>query len=161
MSDLQSVPSTEKKGSREVSAKWINTNTVLQKVLQQLDADDRSKIVLRCDELPLAAGSEKDFEHLFSSLLQMILQKKDDVPTLFLHISCAEENQNPTAKNGQRYYTIQFNTNIKACTNWLQQNKTGLAEITATLQKNKSTLVVNQLKAAGCIFSVSLPGKSV
>ena len=82
MSDLPSVPSAERIRIATTLAGWINANTVLQKILNSLDAEERSKIVLRCDDLPLLSGREEDFENLFRSLLQMILQKKGEVPTL-------------------------------------------------------------------------------
>lgn len=161
MSDLQSVPSIERLNKGEIPTKRINTNVVLQRVLQGLDAGDRNKIVLRCDDLPMAAGDEESFEVLFSGLLQMILQKKNEVHTLFLHISCATEEQTQLTRSGSDLFTIQFNTNIIPCTAWFDRNKEQLDELGAMVAKHRGRLVVNKLQSSGYIFSVSLPGKAL
>lgn len=142
-------------------AGWINSNAVLQKILQSLHADERNKIVLRCDELPLVAGREEDFENLFRCLLQLILQKKGEVATLYLHISCALAEPVHPGRFGSRYFTIQFNSNIVPCTHWFENNKDRLNAMEALVAANKGTLVTNAFRSGGCIFSVSLPGKAV
>jgi hypothetical protein len=160
MSDL--VPSLpENKFKNEQAVKWVNANAVLQKLLQQLDADERKVIVLRCDELPHLHGTEDDFKTIFSGLLHMILQKKEEVPQLFLHISCATEEQVLSTAPGPKWFSIQFNTNILPCFDWLQANEQQMVEVAAILQKNNGSLVVAQVKSRGCIFSLSLPGKSL
>jgi hypothetical protein len=159
MSDFPSVPTPEIKDTRKSLANWINANVVLQKILQSLDAEDRSKIVLRCDDLPLVAGDEKDLEDLFRGLLQMILQKKGEVPTLFLHISCAADEQPLPATTASRFFTIQFNTNIVPSTDWFAVNQERLNKFEAVVTQCKGSLVTNAFKSSGCIFSVSLPGK--
>lgn len=161
MSDLPSVPAVERKNIAPRWGHWINTNAVLQKILNRLDAADRSKIVLRCDDLPLVSGKEEELESLFQSLLQMILQKKDEVPTLYLHISCTLNTPVQTSGFGPRYFSIQFNTNIIPCTNWLAHNQELLEKLEALVAENKGVLSVNNFRSSGCIFSVSLPGKAV
>ncbi|MBB1286196.1 hypothetical protein HRH25_17565 [Flavisolibacter sp. BT320] len=161
MSDLPSVPSTERISIATPLAGWINANIVLQKILNSLDAEERSKIVLRCDDLPLLSGREKDFENLFRSLLQMILQKKGEVTTLYLHISCAIDSSLQEKVFGHHYFTIQFNSNIIPCTNWAETNKDLLEKLEAIVEENKGYLSINAFKSSGCIFSVSLPGKVV
>ncbi len=161
MSDLQSVPSVERQSTGKTPVSQIDTNAVLQRILQRLEAEDRNKIVLRCDELPMVVSDEENFETLFNSLLQMILEKKDEVPTLFLHISCTTEAQSILAKSGSALFTVQFNTNIVPCTNWFEINKDRLDELGTILAKYRGKLVVNEFRSSGSIFSVSLPGKSI
>jgi hypothetical protein len=161
MPDLSSVPSAERKNTGKTGAAWINPNAVLQKILHSLHTDERNKIVLRCDELPLVTGREEDFENLFRSLLQMILQKKGEVATLYLHISCTREEPVHANRFGSRYFTIQFNSNIVPCNHWFENNKDRLNAMEALVAENKGTLVTNAFRAGGCIFSVSLPGKAV
>lgn len=160
MSDLSSVPPAERKNTGTALAGWNNPNAVLQKILLSLQADERNKIVLRCDELPLLAGRQEDLENLFRSLLQMILQKKGEVSTLYLHISCAMEESVHAGRFGPRIFTIQFNSNIVPCAHWLENNKDRLNALAALVTKNKGTLVTNAFRSGGCIFSVSLPGKA-
>ncbi|HEU4902211.1 MAG TPA: hypothetical protein VFT06_05440, partial [Flavisolibacter sp.] len=74
MSEIQSVPSTPEQIKSASERCLVNTNAVLQKALQRLTAEQRSTIALRCDDLPVVQGTEKDFELVFSSLLQTILQ---------------------------------------------------------------------------------------
>lgn len=160
MSDLRSVlPSAENKPFHP-SATLVNTNAVLQKALQKLPSEARSKIVLRCDDLPFFPGPEDDIEHVFTALLNMIQEKKEDVAKLFLHISCASEEGKLTA-TGFFCYLIQFHSNILPSADWYQRHEQQISAATAILQKHKGSLVVNQMKNGGCIFSVSLPGKTL
>jgi uncharacterized protein YdiU (UPF0061 family) len=161
MSEDRSVsPATESKTSKKTAATLINTNAVLQKALQKIIAEDRGSIILRCDELPSVRGTEDDFETVFSTLVQMILQKKNDVSKLFLHINCTAEDEQATAA-GVKPFNIQFNTNISPSVNWLQLHQQQINEVAAILHKHTGSLVVNQVKNGGCIFSVSLLGKSM
>lgn len=161
MSEVQPVSLTEWSPPGGSPAKWVNTNVVLKKVLQNLAPQERSKIILRCDDLPLAEGDEAFFVDLFRGLLQMILQKKEEVPTLFLHISCEAVLPSTGSNSGTELFTIQFNTNIIPCAAWFEKNKNWLNELSAQVAQNKGSLALNQFKASGCIFSVSLPGKAV
>ena len=158
MSDLQSVPPAPE---RTVAAgrKLVNTNAVLQRTLQRLSAEERSTIALRCDELPVLEGNEEDFESVFSGLLQLILQEKKNLATLFLHIHCTSEEIDPKAQQGLKQISIQFNTNVTPCADWLEQNDQQFNEVAGILQTYGGNLLLNQLKNSGCTFSVSLPGK--
>lgn len=154
MSDRRSVPpSFDGEAKKEAAANLVDLNSVLQRLLQQLDAGIRFNLVLRCDHLPQLPGNEADWEAVFSGLLQMIFQKKKDVTKLFLHIHC-------TSHDAGNSFEIQFNTNISPCHNWMQAHKVQLTRISNMLKKHKGNLVVNQVKASGSIFSVSLPGKN-
>ena len=161
MSDIPSVSSAEQSPVENTLVKWIDTNLVLKNVLQSLHAEEKGKIVLRCDHLPLIKGDKPTFANLFRGLLQMILQKKEEVTTLFLHISCTANEKTQMAKAGSCFFTIQFNTNIVPCTAWFEKNRVLLNELSDLIARNNGYLVVNQFKAGGCIFSVSLPGKAV
>jgi len=161
MSDLQSVPAIERRNVGKAPLNRVDKNAVLQRVLQRLEAEARSKLVLRCADLPMTAVEEESLEGLFCGLLQMILQKRDEVATLFLHISCATEEQTPLARSGSAFFTVQFKTNIIPCTNWFDRNKDRLDELEATVASYRGKLVVNKFKSSGYIFSVSLPGKVV
>ncbi|RYZ62065.1 MAG: hypothetical protein EOO14_03365 [Chitinophagaceae bacterium] len=158
---VQPVTQTEWSTAATPLKKPVNINVVLTTVLQSLEPEERTKIVLRCDDLPVAMGDEAAFAQLFRGLLQMILQKKDEVPTLFLHISCAGGEKTLPANSKAEAYTVQFNTNIIPSTEWFEKNKERLNELSALLLQNNGSLSVNQFKASGCIFSVSLPGKAV
>lgn len=137
--------------------KWANANTILQSIIQQLEADDRKAIILRCDELPLLLGTEEEIETIFSRLLQMILQKKNSVTQLFLHINCKTDGQDSLNDFSRKQYTIQFNTNISPCADWMQLNGRQLTGIAAIVQELNGSLVVGE--AQGCLFSLSFPGK--
>jgi hypothetical protein len=162
MSDIQSVPSTIiKKEAGKAEGILVNTNVVLQNVLQQLSAEDRNKIVLRCDDLPYVQGNECDFEFVFSGLLQMILQKKENVSKLFLHINCKTEEEESQKSIGFKSFCIQFKTNIISCADWFEIHEEQINKIATILHKNGSSLAVNQMSGSGCIFSVSIPGKTL
>ena len=158
MSDNYSVPSFSQKQG-EATATWVNANTVLQSLIQNLGAEDRKAIVLRCDELPLLPGSQEEMETVFSNLLQTILQKKTSVTQLFLHINCKKILPDAVIPFGQTQYMIQFHTNILPSADWKRLYTGQLTTITAIIQKHKGSLLVAE--APGCLFSLSLPGKSL
>ena len=160
MSDLQSVPPAPEHIVAS-GRRLVNTNAVLQRTLQRLNAEERNTIALRCDELPVLEGSEEDFEAVFSGLLQLILQEKENVATLFLYIHCTTEEIHSQSQQGLKQISIQFNTNITPCADWLHQSDQQFKEVAGILQKHGGNLLLNQLKNSGCIFSVSLPGKTV
>jgi hypothetical protein len=153
------LPLPEKNGKKEKAEKEVNGNSVLQRLLQQLTAEERREMILRCDELPLLQGNEEEIQTLFSDLLQMILHKKGSVPRLFLHIHCKAEAQEPPTMAGRTLYTVQFNSNIAPCADWMQEHRQQLARITALAQKHNGSFEVAD--AQGCVFSLSLPGKSL
>ena len=160
MSELQAVPPPPE-GIVGSGRRLVNTNAVLQKVLQRLNPEDRSKIALRCDDLPVLEGTEEDFEKVFSGLLQLILKNKPNGAKLFLHIHCTEEEIDPQTPKGLKQFSIQFNTNIIPCADWLQKRDQQFNEVAGIVQKNRGSLLLNQLKNSGCLFSVSLPGKTL
>lgn len=157
MPEIYSVPSLPGKTTKkDQPINWVNTNAVFQSILQQLDAEERKAIVLRCDDMPQLQGSEEELKNLFSVLLQLILQEKDTVSRLFLHINCVARQQDSPALAGEQY-TIQFNTNIVVSANWCKVHAQQLASIALQLQKNNGSL--ETAVAQGCFFSLSLPGK--
>lgn len=161
MPKIHSVPPTPERTSREAERKLVNTNSVFKKALAQFSKDVRKGIALRCDELPDVQGTEADFEAVFSLLLQTILQRRKNVTRLFLHVHCTSEDIDTEKASGLKQFSLQFNTNISPCADWRQQNEQQLTNVAAILQRNGGRLLVNQLKTTGCIFSVSLPGKTL
>lgn len=160
MSDIYLAPSLPgKQVKKEAAVKWANANTVLQSIIQQLEAEDRKVVVLRCDELPLLRGPEKEMKIIFSGLLQMILQKKSSVTQLFLHINCKTGEQDLPNIFSVKQYTIQFNTNISPCADWMQLNAPQLTGINAIVQELNGSLAVGE--AQGCLFSLTFPGKPI
>jgi hypothetical protein len=159
MSDIYSVPPVSARAGNKGSAvQWVNASAVFQQVLHKLDAGERKAIVLRCDELPLLQGTEEEIQLLFSGLLQMILQKKDSVSQLFLHINCKTALQETVGKTGRMHYIIQFSTNITPCADWMQANKKQIEEFQTILQQYNGSL--RMAESQGCIFSLSLPSKT-
>ena len=146
------------RGANQAGAALVNTNHILQVILQQIQAEKKNRIILRCEELPFFPGTSDDLENVIRPLIQMILQKMDEVSQLFLHISCAnEEDQKANRVFG--YHSVQFHSNIIPSAEWLRQHEGQLNEVAAILQKYNGGLMVNQEKQGGCIFSISLPGK--
>ncbi|WP_121356530.1 hypothetical protein [Flavisolibacter nicotianae] len=161
MSEIHSVPPASERMIREAERKLVNTNAIFKKALAQFSKDLRKGIALRCDDLPAVQGAEADFEAVFSLLLQTILQRRANVSRLFLHVHCTSEDIDTDNAAGLKQFSIQFNTNISPCADWLQQNEQQLTNVAAILLRNGGRLLVNQLKTTGCIFSVSLPGKTL
>lgn len=159
MSDINSVQSaSEKAGRKGVTIPWVNANAVFQNILQQLNAEVRKEIIFRCDELPLLQGTEDDIQTIFSDLLQMILQKRNSVSQLFLHINCKPLLQDTVSMTSRMQYIILFSTNITPCTDWMHTNKKQIDKMKTILQQYNGSLSIAD--SQGCIFSLSLPGKT-
>lgn len=159
MSDMYSVPSLpEKTAKKATPAKYVNANAVFQSILQQLDAEERKDVVLRCDEMPLLDGDEGDIKNLFAGLLQLILQQRKAVSRLFLHIHCTAAETDTPAK-GWQPHTIQFHTNIIPQADWRRTSAQALNDITILVEKINGSLEISE--GQGCFFALSLPGKPV
>ena len=118
MSHFSSVPlsfTTQHQAGTEIGL--VNANFVLKKALQQFNTEERSAIILRCDELPFVAGNKNDLLKVFGKLLLMILEKRALVPKLFLHIHCASRAEEATSFSNTALQPsfIQFNSNIIPC----------------------------------------------
>lgn len=157
---LSATPAPENEKAIACEEGFVNTNVVLQKVLQRLTNEERVNIVLRCDDLPLIPGTEEDYETVFTHLIRLILQKKEAVLRLFLHIHCTTEESETQKATSLKWFNIQLVSNIVPCADWMQANNERNAEIVAILHKNGGKLVVNQAKSSGCILSVFIPGKT-
>lgn len=157
MSDLR-FASAEKNPVTGAGPNLVNANAALEKILQTLRAEDRSNIILRCDELPLFPGQAADIETVFACLLQMILAKKETTTKLYLHICCTGE-EGKERKTGIAIYSILFHSNLVLTADWLQQQQQKIEEVKAVLQPYNGGLLVNPATNSGVVFSVSLPGK--
>lgn len=162
MFDLSSAPpAPENKQGTSGDEVLVNLNLVLQRALQQVVGEDRSNIIIRCDELPFIPGSEADYQTAFYSLLQMILHQKDGLTSkLFLHIHCLPEQTETRNTKGFKWFTVQFNSNASRQEEWWKENEKRIEEIAAILYKNGGNLTVNQTKGSGCLFSLTVPGKN-
>lgn len=157
MSDLR-FASAEKTPFTGAGTCLVNANAALEKILQNLRAEERSNIILRCDELPFFPGLAADIETVFASLLQMILAKKETASKLYLHISCTGE-EGQERRNGIAFYSILFHSNLVLTADWLQQQQQKIEEVKAVVQPYNGGLLVNPATNSGVVFSVSLPGK--
>jgi hypothetical protein len=139
---------------------FVNTNAVLRKAIQQLPPAVRQQVILRCDELAQLQIAEDVLEKAFVQLLAMIAGEKAD-SKLFLHITCQREKvQEQQAKQGPGgRFIIQFHTNLTPPAAWLQAAEQRTSSVAELLLPYGGSLVVNQLKNSGCVFSITLPGK--
>lgn len=143
------------------TATFVDTNALLKKAIQNLPASIRSEIVLRCDELAPLQISEEAIEKAFSQLLQMIIDEREAESKLFLHITCASDKkqQAETTSPCLSRFLIQFHTNLKPHSAWMQEAGNQINRIASLLTPFDGSLLVNQLKNSGCVFVISLPGK--
>lgn len=158
MHDLPAVPpQTETFSSTEVHE--VNTNFVLQSVLQQLRPEVKNKIILRCDELPLVQGNKNEYTTVFTLLLHMLVAKQEEVSKLYLHIHCTRDSFSEFTTASPALYCIRFYTNLIPSADWMKNHREQIDEANLLLQKQKGSLTVNAGNNTGCLFSVSLPGK--
>ncbi|HYO20889.1 MAG TPA: hypothetical protein VER36_00700 [Flavisolibacter sp.] len=149
--------SIKKPATLHLATTFVDTNGLLKSAIQQLPAELRSEIVLRCDELALLQGSEEAIGTAFSQLLQMIIDEREAGKKLFLHITCAKQTE-AMLTGGQRFL-IRFHANITLHASWMEEADRRINSIASLLLPYGGSLLVNQLKNAGCVFCITLPGK--
>ena len=163
MSELKREPNKTKEyrsSSVYRPALLVDTNVLLQKVIQQLPSSLRSEIVLRCDNLPAVQSSEESLEKVFTQLLQLIIAKKELASRLYLYITCSEDKAAAGKRlTGLTSFRIQFHTNITPHAEWMQVEEQQINSIASLLLPFGGSFTVNQLKNSGSVFCISLPGK--
>ena len=139
-------------------------NEVLQESLRKAQVQvDKVKLIVRCETLPLVIAEHGEMVKLFDELLGMILNHPPDAGRLFLYINCEEDNSDiidMTLEEGIKRYCIKFHTNIITHENWRLVNSQGLINCRQILSRHNGNLAVNDISGTGCLFSVSLRGKT-
>lgn len=140
----------------------VDSNKVLQRALKKISAEAKNAMVLRCDELPYLQGTEETIELAFTRLLQLILEKKDAVIKVYLHISSTLSTIKELKASDRpdlHRFLVRFHTNLVPDKDWLKKAKESINGIASVLSIYDGNIAIQQLKSSGCVFYISLPGK--
>lgn len=146
----------------QANLKLVDANAVLQKVVKRFSLELRNRVILRCDELPNVQGTTESIERIFGDVLELIMEKKQAVDQLYLHINSGtafSNAQDISLPKGLKRFLIQFHTNITPGKDWLQVSEQKINAIAAMLSPFGGSLSVNQFKNSGSLFCITLPGK--
>jgi hypothetical protein len=140
----------------------INLNEVMQQeLLRAQGQDSRSRMIVRCENLPVVEGAPAVVSGLLRGLVSLITAHPPLSSRLFLYIDCEEENKEVEAALTQGYkrYRIDFHTNALTGEKWHMANQEKLEAYKKMALAFNGTLEVNQIGNTGCLFSISLVGK--
>lgn len=141
----------------------LSLNGVFQESLKKAQVQvDKVQLIVRCETLPQVKADYIEMAKLFDDLLGMILNYPPNTSRLFLYIDCEEAASDVIdmdMEDGLKRYIIKFHTNIITHNSWKLVNNQALINCRQILSKHNGNLAVNDISSAGCLFSVSLPGK--
>lgn len=136
----------------------VNLNTVIQQALAMLQRK-RSKLVVRCSELPAVGGTLSNWQELFSLLLQTIESSNAAGSRIFLQIETEKVQEKPAVHGYPviHYTQVHFHTNLQPTPDWLQQQEPVLAACRKLSEMLHVSFVLNGTSPGGCIFSIKIP----
>jgi hypothetical protein len=136
----------------------VNLNEVIQQALASLQRK-RSKLIIRCSELPSVEGSLTHWQELFCLLVKTIEACNSKSARTFLQIDTEKVQEKPAVQGYPviHYTQIHFYTNLQPTTVWLQQQEPVFAKSRQYCEMLKASLVLNNASQSGCIFSIKIP----
>ncbi|MGZ3848813.1 MAG: hypothetical protein ACXVKI_06770 [Flavisolibacter sp.] len=150
------VPRDENANQKEL----VNLNEAMQQSLQRFQNIRNSNIIIRCENLPVMEGATSGMSRAFDEILGMIVPHPPSGSKLFLHIDCEQERmENGDPARIRKVYTIHFHTNCQADETWRMANRETIENCSLLLAQYGASFTMNNIKASGCLFSISLPGK--
>jgi hypothetical protein len=157
-SDFYSVPYSENNGSCET----INLNEMMQQCLQRFQTGRNLNMIVRCEHLPEVEADRSTFTEVFDKIMYMIGSHSPLANKLFLYIDCKEAKQETGSQYlpGYKRYAIDFHTNTNADDKWKLVHQQTIKECLSLLAQYGAGLVVNEIKSAGCLFTISLLSKT-
>ena len=159
MSTTESAVPNKGKAVEGNSFQSFSLNEIIKNSMRKLQAHHPGpSLVLRCEELPETVGNRQELTELFEQLILLILSQKPNGSRLFLYIDCAAANA--SNEEEEKGILLRFNTNISTDEHWKLVHSQTLAQCKMIVSNNHGSLQVNQITGTGCLFSVSLPGKS-
>jgi hypothetical protein len=143
----------------------VSLNEVFKDALNQVQGQmSNVNLVIRCESLPSIEGNPEDLQLLFRTLVNVIFDSARNANTkLFLHIDCAVEHTDLSDSTGEenlKKYLIKFHTNITSNQHWEKANERDLGRCREILSKHNGIFVVNGVGGNGCLFTMTVPGKS-
>ncbi|MGN6163776.1 MAG: hypothetical protein ACTHOF_04475 [Flavisolibacter sp.] len=151
-SNIDSVPGNKEK---------VSLNEVMQQSLQRFQLGRSSDVIIRCENLPDVEIDKDDIAKVFNDILNMIINFPPTGSKLFLHVDCEEERvENNDPALAKKVFNLYFHTNCRADEKWKLDHRETIEKCAALLAHYNAGFTVNEIKAAGCLFSISLLGKT-
>lgn len=137
---------------------FVSLNEILKECLKKAQARvDNLQLIVRCENLPKVLATREEMMQLFDDMLAVILNHRQlAARSLFLYVDCEEDD---AGMGPHKQYCIKFHTNITTDEHWKLGSMQTLSNCRKILSKYNGTLAVNDISSAGCLFSLSLPGK--
>ena len=150
-------------GFNDPSVNAVSLNDLFSESMRKAQAaNDRLKVIVRCETLPLVRVNQRDMTQVFDTLIALILSQSVKTSTIYLYIDCEESKESVGAQpatEGWRYFSIRFHTNISTTGNWRDQHADALQKCSRIVASHQGTLQVNSVVNTGCLYTISLPGK--
>lgn len=138
----------------------VNLNETMQQSLQHYQKGRNSNIVIRCESLPVIEGDGRNMAKAFDDIIRIIVNHPPAGSKLFLHIDCEEERiENDDPELAKKVFTIHFHTNCQADGSWKIAHGKTIENCSTLLAQYGASFTMNNIKASGCLFSISLLGK--
>jgi hypothetical protein len=140
---------------------FLSLNDLFNERMRKAQAEfNHAGLVVRCDCLPQINGFREEIIRLFDLLISMILNHPTKPAKLFLYVDCEENKEAGKQQTDLFNYLIKIHTNLTTDDNWKAQNREALAACERILILHKGSFAVHNISNTGCLFSITLPGKS-
>lgn len=149
--------------SREISAGaafdatgLVDLNDVVSTVLASLtNRVQELQAIVRKDAIAMARGNEKDFETLFSNVLEIILEHPPQEGKLFIYIRSVQND--PAADD--KFVTVSIHTNTTYDPAWEKSCADRLSECGNICNTSGGGFVYHLVSNTSCLFTINLQGK--
>lgn len=139
----------------------------LNRVVQHTFEEQQQKVaeqqaIVRCDRMPLVPGHVQLYVLLFRKMLGLILDNPPRNSKLFIYVKCyrsASDIIDLTLPQGFAEHEIGFYTNSNITPEWEKVNNDTLASCRQLIRESNGSLRWQTAPGAGCLFTVTLPGK--
>jgi hypothetical protein len=140
---------------------FLSLNDLFNERMRKAEAEfEHAGLVVRCECLPQISGYREEMTRLFDSLISMILNHPSKPAKLFLYVDCEENREVGKQQPDLFNYQIKIHTNLTTNDYWKAQNREALAACERILILHKGSFAAHNISNTGCLFSISLPGKS-
>lgn len=141
----------------------VDLNKVMRHVFEhQQQRIAELQTIIRCDALPLVQGPTQLFVLLFGRMVSLILNYPPQNSKLFIYLKCdkkATDVIDLTLPEGFMHHELSFYTNSNITPEWEKVNGDTLARCRQLAHESGCTMSWQTAPGAGCLFSVTLPGK--
>jgi hypothetical protein len=156
--EYYSVPYAENNRSWE----RINLNEIMQQCLLKFQNNTNLNMIVRCEPLPFVEADRSAMTKVFDKIVNMIGRYPPQGSKLFLYVDCIEAKGGTGSQylTGNKKYSIDFHTNTNADDKWKLEHQQTIKECASILAPYSAGIIVNEIRSAGCLFTISLLSKT-